>query len=47
MTQHIHFWWISFVLEGVLRILCFPNTDIMSIHFTVDVKSRLVTKSKP
>lgn len=38
----------SLVLEGeVMRTLHSPNTDILLVHFTVGVESRLVSKNGP
>lgn len=37
---------MHFVLEGHTKILCSPDTDIIPVHFTVDVGSRLITKNE-
>lgn len=47
IAQNTLFWWISFKIEGGNTICCSSNTDVMPIHFAVDVKSRHFTNNKP
>lgn len=46
-TKYILFWWISSKIEGGMRICCSSITDIMPIHFAINVESCLFTNNEP